>query len=209
MSDRSHEKISVLMDGEMDPNAIRFLVKRMVSDQALSQTWNRYHLIRGCLQKQANEPLVINVAEQVLERLGVRDYAEPVQAAGLQRWLKPIAGVGIAASVALTAVLLVQRPAGISGPATSGEDFLVQQKMPSQSVPLQTPPVQFVDLPRAQLATSVSEWRSRGYPNLNLPQHRGFLFEQASQRAPQRLEHHTPYVYLAVPEPRSQAAQAH
>ncbi len=205
MSDRSHEKISVLMDGEMEPNAIRFLIKRMISDPALGQTWNRYHLIRGCLQKTPDEPLMIDVADQVLARLGVREYAQPEKSSRVHGWLKPVAGVGIAASVALTAVFLMQQ-SPVTRHVNTGEQFLVQQKIPSQSVPLQTPPVQFVDLPRAQLATSVSEWRSSGYPDLRTPQFRGFLYQQPQQRAPGTLQHHVPYVYTIAPENRVSAS---
>jgi len=209
MSDRSHEKISVLMDGEMDSNAIRFLIKRMISDPSLGQTWNRYHLIRGCLQKSPDEPLMVNVADQVLARLGVREYGQPEPSSRAHRWLKPVAGMGIAASVALTAVLLLQQSPVTENTRTRSEQFLVKQKLPSQSVPLQTPAVQFVDLPRAQLATSVSEWRSSGYPDLKTPQYRGFLYQEAQQRAPGTLQHQAPYVYLVAPETRSAGAQSH
>ncbi len=208
MSDRSHEKISVLMDGEMEPNAIRFLIKRMVSDQQLAETWNHYHLIRGCLQKSPQEPLMVDVAEQVLARLGVREYHQQEAPSQQRRWIKPVAGAGIAASVALTALLMWQQPQ--VGPAESMQatpNFLVKQRIPSQSVPMQAPPVRFVDLPRAQLATSVSEWKTSGYPGqVPLPM-RGFVVEKTPQPTPDRIEQHGPYIYLVTPEHRP--AQAH
>ncbi len=209
MSDRSHEKISVLMDGELESNAIRFLVKRMVSDPALGQTWNRYHLIRACLQKSLDEPLVVNVADQVLSRLGVRDYHQSEKPTRLYRWLKPVAGMGIAASVAVTAVFLLQQSPAKRTTGGQPETFLVQQKIPSQSVPVQTPPVQFVDLPRAQPATSVSEWRTSGYPSMKPPRHRGFLFQETGQKAPTGLVQHAPYVYLVTPESQESRARSH
>lgn len=52
MSDKSKQQISNLMDGELEINASKFLLKRMAADDSLSETWNNYHLIKSCLQKR-------------------------------------------------------------------------------------------------------------------------------------------------------------
>lgn len=109
MSDKSSQQISNLMDGELENNASQFLLKRMASDDALKHTWENYHLIRSCLQKESQEPLVFDVASLVCEELGGMPKNKILTAKPqVNRWLKPIMGVGIAASVALMSVFVMQ-----------------------------------------------------------------------------------------------------
>ncbi len=113
MSDKSNEQISQLMDGELEINASRFLLKRLATDESLSSKWDGYHLIKSCLQKQADEPLVFDVARQVRLRLESEqiDIDQPEMTtsnSSMQRWLKPLLGAGIAASVAIMSVFMLQ-----------------------------------------------------------------------------------------------------
>jgi len=118
MSDKSNQQISNLMDGELETHASQFLLKRMASDASLSATWDSYHLIKSCLQKEAQEPLVIDVASKVTQQLkGMQfediDVQENQQTeADKAPWLKvlkPILGLGIAASVAFMSVTMLQQ----------------------------------------------------------------------------------------------------
>jgi len=114
MSDKSNEQISNLMDGELEVNASKFLLKRMAADKSLSETWGNYHLIKSCLQKQAQEPLVIDIAARVCQQLSQQQYTnsytlEPnAKQPILHKWLKPVLGMGIAASVAFMSVFMIQ-----------------------------------------------------------------------------------------------------
>lgn len=116
MSDKSNEQISNLMDGELEVNASKFLLKRMASDDSLSQKWDKYHLIKSCLQKEKQEPLMVDVASRVTAQL-IKDsnsVNSPLnievkpKASRLHKWLKPVMGLGIAASVAFMSVLMIQ-----------------------------------------------------------------------------------------------------
>ena len=114
MSDKSNEQISNLMDGELEINASKFLLKRMAADKSLSEKWESYHLIKSCLQRQAGEPLVIDVAAKVCQELSQQydDNSQTFESDGkqsnLHKWLKPVLGMGIAASVAFMSVFLIQ-----------------------------------------------------------------------------------------------------
>ncbi len=114
MSDKSNEQISNLMDGELEINASKFLLKRMAADKSLSEKWESYHLIKSCLQRQANEPLVIDVAAKVCQELSQQDhfnlnaYTADAKRSTIHKWLKPVLGMGIAASVAFMSVFLIQ-----------------------------------------------------------------------------------------------------
>lgn len=91
------------MDGELSPEAGRFLARRMGSEEALGATWQRYHLIRDCLRRPG-ESFALTRLHVDLESLDVDEETAP--AAGMPRWLRPVAGSAIAASVAAAAVFL-------------------------------------------------------------------------------------------------------
>lgn len=112
MSDKSNEQISNLMDGELEINASKFLLKRMASDDSLSKTWSNYHLIKSCLQKETAEP-IIDIASRVTQQLknesdGYSQRSVKERKPHINRWLKPIMGIGIAASVAFMSVTMLQ-----------------------------------------------------------------------------------------------------
>lgn len=108
MSDKSNEQISNLMDGELEVNASQFLLKRMAADKSLSKTWENYHLIKSCLQKEEQEPLVIDIVSRVSAELGLRKPDAIIEKPVINKWLKPVIGFSIAASVAFMSVLMVR-----------------------------------------------------------------------------------------------------
>ena len=109
MSDKSNQNISELMDGEFDAHSSRFLLKRMLSDETLSETWDRYHLLRNYLQKEHDAPLQNNMGQQVCQMLGQEQITEQESVEEPGRfWLKPLVGSAIAASVAFMAVFTFQ-----------------------------------------------------------------------------------------------------
>jgi len=113
MTTESREHLSSLMDGEISRETGRFLVRRLGADEELCATWARYHLVRDCLRhgggRFADEGLSGRV-RRAIER-------ESLPAAPRRKvpaWLMPAAGLAIAASVALMAIVAVapgSRPA--------------------------------------------------------------------------------------------------
>jgi len=119
MSKETREHLSALVDGEITRETSRFLVKRLGSDDELRATWTRYHLVRDCLRHQdgaiAGEDLCARVSEAL----------ENEQPAKTSRtlptgWLKPAAGLAIAASVALMAIVAIG-PGAPGVPQAAGE----------------------------------------------------------------------------------------
>ena len=105
MSKETREHISCLMDGEVSREASRFLVRRLGSDIELSATWARYHLVRDCLRNQDGGIAQEDLGSRVSRALENEEVAAPRLA--VSRWLRPVAGAAIAASVALVAVMAV------------------------------------------------------------------------------------------------------
>lgn len=88
------EKISQMMDGELDEQECRLQIRRLAQDNSLSQDWETFHLIRDVLRNEASAGS--RIAVRVSERL----QAEPTVIAPhtrlssrLTRYLMPMAAV--------------------------------------------------------------------------------------------------------------------
>ena len=106
MNEQMHEQLSALMDGELEREPMRFLLRRLTDDAALAQRWTRYHVIRQTLRRQ-EVAFAGGFAESVMARL--EREARP-QGQVRPQWLRLGAGGAIAASVAVAALMLT-RPA--------------------------------------------------------------------------------------------------
>jgi sigma-E factor negative regulatory protein RseA len=106
MSKETREHISCLMDGEISRETSRFLVRRLGADAELSATWARYHLVRDCLRHPDSGQVHADLCSRVSSAIAAegRHQAPPRIP---RRWLRPVAGMAVAASVALMAVVLV------------------------------------------------------------------------------------------------------
>jgi len=105
------------MDGEISRETGRFLVRRLGADSELRETWARYHVVRDCLRHQEggliDDYLGVDLCGRVQQALaGEAPQAVPGRfAASLLKgkgvWLKPVAGMAMAASVAIMAIMTV------------------------------------------------------------------------------------------------------
>ena len=103
MTKETLEHLSCLMDGELSPEASRFLARRMGSEETLGATWQRYHLIRDCLRRPG-ESFALTHLSIDLDEVDIGEA--PAAERRAPRWLKPVAGTAIAASVAAAAVMV-------------------------------------------------------------------------------------------------------
>lgn len=98
----STENLSCLMDGELEADGQRFMVRRLANDTSMTMAWRRYHLVRACLHQEMSHPVCI--AERV--RVAIDDE-QPMTGSGVSRWFRPLAGGAIAASAALFAIVAI------------------------------------------------------------------------------------------------------
>jgi len=119
MSKETREHLSALVDGEISRETSRFLVRRLGADDELRATWRRYHLVRDCIRYQdgtiAGDDLCARVS-LALENEQSGKHSRKIPAT----WLKPVAGLAIAASVALMAIVAVG-PENPGTPQSAGE----------------------------------------------------------------------------------------
>lgn len=105
MSDTIKEQLSAGADDELDSSEYDFLLRRLASEPELRERWARYHMIgeaiRGgsdaCVDAGFAARVAAGVAGEQLEVTGTRT-----------RWMKPIAGLAVAASVTALALLSLQ-----------------------------------------------------------------------------------------------------
>ena len=134
------EQLSVLMDGELPRDQLRFLLRRIDTDAELSQRWSRYQIMRSALRRQPVLPLRIDFTEVLMQRIAVE--ALPIahrRGATLLRWA---GGGAIAAAVAVVA-LVTTRPvvenmqtptvaaSGSAAPPVSADSRAAQTPVPA------------------------------------------------------------------------------
>ena len=106
MNETKKEQLSAFMDDEIGGLHTN-LVDDLLKDPELLDTWSRYHLISDSLKQGLPERIDRNLAKKVSGSL----RNEPVIVAphrSTHRFIKPVAGFAIAASVAALAILGIQ-----------------------------------------------------------------------------------------------------
>jgi sigma-E factor negative regulatory protein RseA len=106
MSTEAREHLSSLMDGELSRDTGRFLVRRLGADEELCATWARYHLVRDCLRHPEGGLASVELSGRV-RRAIAREALPLAPGRRIAGWLKPAAGLAVAASVALVAIVAV------------------------------------------------------------------------------------------------------
>ena len=105
MSKESLEHLSSLMDGELSRETGLFLTRRLSADDEMCETWERYHLIRDCIRQPGSKLVVSGLSAKFNASLDAEE-TPTVTVRSYNRWIKPISGIAIAASVALMAIVV-------------------------------------------------------------------------------------------------------
>lgn len=149
MINEAHERVSAVLDGELDPAEVPALIARLTADAGLRSRWSRYHLISDALHSNLPAQLDLRFAERVAQALATEPTVLAPRRAwreGLRPYLTQVASVAVAAGVALAAivtlpVLVRDDPAATRAPhvaadtraAPAGQMSLVAQRVPVQS----------------------------------------------------------------------------
>ena len=102
------ELISALLDGEIEPEAHRNTVSRLIDagPEALD-SYGRYRLIGDLMRDET--ALVVSVADEVHAALRDEPTVLVPQPPSPLRWLRPLGGVALAASVAAGAIFIAPK----------------------------------------------------------------------------------------------------
>jgi sigma-E factor negative regulatory protein RseA len=106
MKDILHEQLSALADDELGAGEQTLLVKRLVTDKSLRQRLARYQVISDTLKGHLPDQVDPGFPARI--RTALQDEAGPPAVAYPDRLFRPVAGLAIAASVAVVAILSLQ-----------------------------------------------------------------------------------------------------
>ena len=100
------EKLSALVDNELDDLEERRILAALGDNASLRGTWQRYHLVRAALHRDLDAFTALDVSEQVARRIA----AEPSNPTAFhsRRITRLLGTLAIAASVAAIAIVGVQ-----------------------------------------------------------------------------------------------------
>lgn len=108
MTEQTQERLSALMDGELERDELRFLLRRLEHDSASVACWSRYCVTRQVLRRGP----VMLLSKGFVASTMARIDSEEMPTGGYKPWLRWVTGGAIAASVALVAL-------SIGNPTTS------------------------------------------------------------------------------------------
>lgn len=126
MTEQIQEQLSALMDGELERDELRFLLRRLDNEPAAIVSWSRYCVARQVLRRDP----VMPVREGFVTVTMARIDAEALPVRGARPWLRWASGGAIAASVAVVA-LSIGNPFSVdplavgpfsAGPGASGTE---------------------------------------------------------------------------------------
>jgi sigma-E factor negative regulatory protein RseA len=107
MKQDTNEILSALMDDEITIDTAE-RIGEIARDDELRQTWYRYHLIRDAIQGEINSDIDCSMAQRISRLLADEPVVLAPVNSGRNRYIKPIAGLAIAASVAAAVLLGIQ-----------------------------------------------------------------------------------------------------
>ncbi|HTU68508.1 MAG TPA: sigma-E factor negative regulatory protein [Steroidobacteraceae bacterium] len=157
MNEELDSQLSAMFDGELPGGECELIARRLSRDEALRSQWSRYSMIGAAIRAERGVALHDRVAWRVQSTIAAEPVygdgadvgstnartaavvpAEVLRRASTRRWARftrPLAGVGIAASVAAAAILFLRVQGG-----DSGEMLAENAATPTQSIVLTPEP---------------------------------------------------------------------
>jgi len=121
MKENIQKNISALVDDELDLSELQDLIRELADSEELRNLWGRYQLAGAVIRGERIDTRFLGVVERVRDGLAdepnilvpraPREFRGP--------WLRPVAGLAVAASVAAAVVWLTPRLPDQNVPAPS------------------------------------------------------------------------------------------
>lgn len=138
MNDAIKTQISAFIDGELPENEAELLLRRMSQDRSLRQQAAEYLALGRALRGERTVAGMATLRDRIAAAIDDDAIQQEPDQAGQDgpRYLRPLAGVAIAATVAVAAILGLQQVAILSnGGETPLESRIVETSSPAYTVP--------------------------------------------------------------------------
>jgi len=119
MSDILKEQLSALLDGELPPEQTTLLLRRLGREPELAQRLTRYRLCGDVLRGERVQPradFTLRVSAAIAAEAPLPSPPRATRRPDAARWLRPLAGLAVAASVAVAAVLVLRQGPALEAP---------------------------------------------------------------------------------------------
>jgi len=110
MNEELDSQLSAMFDGELPQAECELLARRLSRDEQLKARWGRYAVIAASIRSESGVRLNADLARRVNTVIAKEPnlvVGHPIRkpARAAVRWLRPLAGLGVAASVAAVSIL--------------------------------------------------------------------------------------------------------
>ncbi len=148
MTQKLREQISALCDHELPEGEHELLLRRFSVEKSLRLHWERYHLIGAAMRKELPPVDTRGLADQVMASLQTEAVPVPEQTKVMPGFLRGFAGMAIAATVAVVAIVGIGRsghrpgageivPSSLAQGETSPVNLMNDANWTGQNVPVQ------------------------------------------------------------------------
>lgn len=127
-------QLSALMDDELRKDETLFLARRLMHDADAVAQLGRYYMIGDAIRRQLPDVVDTRLAARVSAALDAEPALQVASGVSAKRFLRPLAGLGVAASVAMVAVNYW----GSQEPTAGEPTFVAAGTQPVQSSSLLT-----------------------------------------------------------------------
>lgn len=112
MTDQLKDQVSALLDDELEARECTLVMARLSRDEDLRSKWERYSLIGDCIRGNLPEYFAVGLAGRVAAEVERNPVAQAQPRARLKAIWRPLAGVAVAASVAMVALISLSNTDG-------------------------------------------------------------------------------------------------
>jgi len=164
MNEELDSQLSAMFDNELPAAECELLARRLSRDDELKARWSRYAAISATLRAEGGARLNANLAVRVSQAISVEPavvtkpepLAQPLPRKISPRWLMPVGGVALAASVAAAAILFLRYESPLQQVAQTAPVATTNQTLVARSVGTAAPDSYTVPktLPRRSIVPS-------------------------------------------------------
>lgn len=134
MKDEYAEKISALMDNEVDSQQASSTIELLRDNEQARKRWARYNLVSDTLRNNLPDRVDVSFSQRVSQLLENEPVILAPRRSQMPTYLRHAAGFAVAATVAVVAVLVAQQQGGVDPAAPQLATIAVQPSANSEWV---------------------------------------------------------------------------